>query len=309
MKNRASVFSRVSSLPTPMAKEHQYSHPPPPPPPPEMLDTGTNKHVPIAPIQMTGLNPSTDTIMSISCILTTSELLPLDATGFDAVIHHTASQLSAMSDWCVRTHGASGLTQSCLASTTTSHAAAHALLSYIKHFIPEPRRALLAGNSIHADRGFLAVAPWDAVLEHLHYRLFDVSAVKEMVRRWAGDDVLSGAPTKMLRHTAKDDVWESLDEARYYKRLVEGMVFVPVPAGPGGRDVAMPVAGGGMSAGPGTGNGTAIATASASTPGFVSGVGIVGAKRDQAQSTGRRNNDVQNGPVDELAEGFRTDVP
>lgn len=272
-----------------------------------MLDTGTNEHVRIPRVQMTGLNPSIDTIMSISCILTTSDLLPLDATGFDAVIHHTQRQLSAMSDWCVRTHGASGLTESCLASTTTPHAAAHALLSYIQHYIPEPRRALLAGNSIHADRGFLAVAPWDAVVEHLHYRLFDVSAVKEMVRRWAGDDVLRGAPTKMLRHTAREDVWESLEEARYYKRLVEGMVFVPVPAGPARGDVVMPVAGGGMNAGPGTGTG--ITTGSAHTPGFVSGVVVVGAKHDQAQSMGLRNYDIPNGPVDELAEGFRTDVP
>lgn len=172
---------------------------------------------------MTGLNPTTDTIMSISCILTTSDLSPLDSTGFNAVIQHSQSQLSSMSDWCIRTHGASGLTQACLQSTMTAEAAAHALLEYIKYYIPSPNRALLAGNSIHADRAFLAIPPWNIVLEHLHYRLFDVSAMKEMVRRWADDGVLSMAPRKMLKHEAREDVLESIQEASFYKILIESM--------------------------------------------------------------------------------------
>lgn len=182
---------------------------------------------------MTGLDPTSDTIMSISCIITNSDLLPLDAAGFNAVIHHTADQLSSMSEWCVNTHGASGLTQSCLSSSTTAAAASAALLAYVKHHVPEPRRALLAGNSIHADRSFLSVAPWNAILEHLHYRLFDVSAMKEMVRRWASDEVLMNAPRKELKHTAHDDVLESLQEARYYKGLIEAMVSGPLgPSNP-----------------------------------------------------------------------------
>jgi oligoribonuclease len=176
---------------------------------------------------MTGLNPFKDTILSISCILTTSDLAPLDSAGFNAVISHTQEQLSQMSDWCIQTHGRSGLTQECLSSSTSAEEASSQLLSYIKHYIPEPRRALLAGNSIHADRGFLLVPPWDRILEHLHYRLFDVSAMKEMVRRWASEQVLMAAPRKELRHTAREDVLESIQEAQYYKTLIESMAPMP----------------------------------------------------------------------------------
>ncbi|EXJ87970.1 hypothetical protein A1O1_04897 [Capronia coronata CBS 617.96] len=171
---------------------------------------------------MTGLNPQTDTIMSVACFLTTSDLQPLDPEGFEVVIQHTPQQLSSMSEWCVRTHGSTGLTQRCLASTTTAQVAADALLAYIKRYIPEPGRALLAGNSIHADKAFLMIPPWNVVLEHLHYRLFDVSAMKEMVRRWARPEVLESAPLKQLRHSAREDVLESIEEARYYKMLIEG---------------------------------------------------------------------------------------
>ena len=178
---------------------------------------------------MTGLNPVSDTILSTSCILTTSDLVPLDSNGYNAIIHHTPDQLNQMSDWCIKTHGQSGLTQQCLSSTTTAQTAAKQLFAYVKHFIPEPRRALLAGNSIHADKAFLMAPPWDIILEHLHYRLFDVSAMKEMVRRWASDQVLLSAPRKELRHTAREDVLESIQEARYYKTLIENMSLNPSP--------------------------------------------------------------------------------
>src|ERR1700761_3333720 len=176
---------------------------------------------------MTGLNPSKDTILSISCILSTSDLAPLDSTGFNAVIFHTQEQLSQMSDWCINTHGQSGLPQECLSSSTSAEDASSQLLGYIKHYIPEPRRALLAGNSIHADRAFLLIPPWNRILEPLHYRLFDVSAMKEMVRRWASEQVLMAAPRKELRHTAREDVLESIQEAQYYKTLIESIAPTP----------------------------------------------------------------------------------
>lgn len=259
---------------------------------------------------MTGLNPQTDTIMSVSCIITTSDLVPLDQTGFDAVIQHTPSQLASMSEWCVRTHGNSGLTQACLESSTTAQIAARDLLAYIKHFVPEPRRALLAGNSIHADKSFLMVPPWNAILEHLHYRLFDVSATKEMIRRWAPPEVLEAAPRKALKHTAHEDVLESLEEARYYKRLIEGMSVQPVSATdrPG--------------AGP-----TVPSSTRASIPGQIgidttatggAGNGVVpvpsselGLKQAQEDYHVRRHYGNRDGDVGEdgAAAGFRTDVP
>jgi oligoribonuclease (3'-5' exoribonuclease) len=172
---------------------------------------------------MTGLNPTTHTILSISCLITSADLALLDPTGFNATIHHSPAQLAAMSPWCITQHTASGLTQQCLASPTTAYQAAADLLTYIKRYVPEKGKALLAGNSIHADKMFLMNPPWDVILEYLHYRLFDVSACKEMVRRWCSDEVLRRAPKKELRHTAREDVLESLQEARYYKTLFEGL--------------------------------------------------------------------------------------
>ena len=173
---------------------------------------------------MTGLDPSNDTILSISCFVTTSDLEFLEPQGYHAVIHHSREQLDSMSEWCVHHHGASGLTQHCLESITTPEQASTELLSYVKQHVHQSKTALLAGNSIHADKMFLVKPPWDKILGHLHYRLLDVSACKEMVRRWCGDEVLARAPGKMMKHTAREDVLESIEEARYYKMLFEMMV-------------------------------------------------------------------------------------
>ncbi|KAK5035505.1 Phosphatidylinositol 3,4,5-trisphosphate-dependent Rac exchanger 2 protein [Exophiala sideris] len=233
---------------------------------------------------MTGLNPQTDTIMSISAIITTSDLTPLDTTGFDATIHHTPTQLSSMSEWCVRTHGTSGLSQACLESSTTAQIAASALLTYIKRYIPEPRLALLAGNSIHADKSFLMVPPWNAILEHLHYRLFDVSATKEMIRRWAPPKVLAAAPQKANKHTAREDILESLEEAWYYMHLIRSLS--PAAATATGLNVA----------------GAVPVPATATNP-------TLGLKQAQEESHIRRNRGTRQGDVGQLDEGFRTDVP
>ena len=112
--------------------------------------------------------------------------------------------------------------------------AAAQLLAYIQSHIPQRGVALLAGNSVHADRSFLAVEPWNVVLEHLHYRLFDVSAMKEAVRRWGGgaegeisrgegegDGLLGSWPEKKGLHTAREDILESIEEARWIKGIIE----------------------------------------------------------------------------------------
>jgi oligoribonuclease len=249
---------------------------------------------------MTGLDPSRDTILSVSCILTNSNLEPLDSQGFNAVIHHTQDQLSKMSEWCVKTHGQSGLTLQCLSSTTDADTAASELLGYIQHFIPEPRRALLAGNSIHADRSFLMLPPWNTILNHLHYRLFDVSAMKEMVRRWASEEVLLAAPRKELKHTAREDVLESIQEAQYYKTLIERMHpgyevrsrYPPAAMGsfhpPDGSSVATKV--------PKIGHGPPSVPDGTTEPG-------------QQLLNMLRNNSTKTGDGGTIDEGFRTDVP
>lgn len=182
---------------------------------------------------MTGLDPRTDTILSISILITTSTLVPIDPEGLTLYIHHTPEQLSRMSPWCVSTHTSSGLTRlvSNSESSTTAAIASSAILDYITYHIPEPRTALLAGNSIHADKSFLMVPPWNCILEHLHYRLFDVSAMKEMVRRWASEEVLARVPPKKLAHQAREDVLESIDEARFYMDLISGLGSSPTGEG------------------------------------------------------------------------------
>lgn len=124
--------------------------------------------------------------------------------------------------WCTQTHTSTGLVAACLGPDAISaDQAAGELLSYIRKYVATDRTALLAGNSVHADKTFLVKEPWDKVVEVLHYRIFDVSAVKEGVRRWCGEVVLREVPVKKLGHTAREDVLESLEEARYYMGLFE----------------------------------------------------------------------------------------
>ncbi|EMC92560.1 hypothetical protein BAUCODRAFT_49884, partial [Baudoinia panamericana UAMH 10762] len=169
--------------------------------------------------EMTGLAVEHDTIMSLACFITDSQLNMLDDTGYEAIIHHSPAQMDAMGDWCTKHHGDSGLTRACLDSEVTAANAANQLLAYVKKYVPEPRKALLAGNSVHADRSFLAKEPWGKVLKHLHHRILDVSTIKEGARRWASQDVLKGSPQKAGKHEAKADILESIEEARYYKRM------------------------------------------------------------------------------------------
>ena len=157
--------------------------------------------------------------MSLCCFITDGELNILDDQGYEAVIHHDQATLDRMGDFCTKIHGESGLTNACLTSTTNPTAAAAGLLSYIKSHIPEPKRGLLAGNSVHADREFLSHSPYDAVLEHLTYRILDVSSIKEAARRWAPEK-LKEAPRKKMLHQARDDILESIEEARFYQKTI-----------------------------------------------------------------------------------------
>ncbi|KAI9839346.1 MAG: hypothetical protein M1838_004385 [Thelocarpon superellum] len=166
---------------------------------------------------MTGLDPATDAILQICCFITDHDLNLIDQEGWGTVVHQPKVRLDAMNEWCVRTHAATGLTAAVLASTTTADEAATGLLQYIQHHVPESHKALLAGNSIHADRAFLAQPPYDKVLRHLHYRLLDVSSIKEAVRRWATDAALKAVPAKRGMHEAREDILESIAEARFYK--------------------------------------------------------------------------------------------
>ncbi|KAH6998201.1 ribonuclease H-like domain-containing protein [Ilyonectria sp. MPI-CAGE-AT-0026] len=181
--------------------------------------------------EMTGLNPDTEEIIEIYCIITTGNLEVLDEEGFHAIIHFPQSRLDQMDEWCTKTHANSGLTAAVLASTTTPEQAADALYEYITRFIPERKRGLLAGNSIHADRGFLRREPYTRVTKHLHHRLLDVSAIKEAALRWCAKRIINKVPSKKGSHKARDDILESIEEARYYREAIFRPTFDVAPAG------------------------------------------------------------------------------
>lgn len=169
---------------------------------------------------MTGLDVDSDVIIEIFCIITDGDLEILDEEGWGVVIHQTKETMDKMDEWCTRTHGENGLTTAVLASKVTAEQAAAELLEYIKKFVPEPRRGLLAGNSVHADKAFLRKEPYKKVHDHLSYRILDVSSLKEASKRWSSKDILNGVPKKRAVHKAKDDIYESIAEARYYKEVI-----------------------------------------------------------------------------------------
>ncbi|KAJ5648440.1 RNA exonuclease Rex2 [Penicillium lividum] len=167
--------------------------------------------------EMTGLDVENDQILQICCFITDSKLQLLEPNGFETVIHHPDSTLNTMNPWCIDTHGRTGLTAAVRASSTSPEAAAESLLAYIQRYVPTPRTALLAGNSVHADKAFLVRGPYAPVMEHLHYRILDVSTIKEAARRWGSDELLASVPPKREVHLARDDILESIAEMRYYQ--------------------------------------------------------------------------------------------
>ena len=168
---------------------------------------------------MTGLDVDSDQIISLCCFITDAQLNLLDSNGWEAVIHLDQSTLDAMGEWCRETHGKSGLTAASLASTTTAEEAADRLLEYVEKHVSRSRTGLLAGNSVHADKAFLRKSPFSKVVNYLHYRIFDVSAIQEAARRWAPQSVLDGLPLKEGRHEARADILESVAEAKYYQEV------------------------------------------------------------------------------------------
>ncbi|KAI1342510.1 ribonuclease H-like protein [Xylariaceae sp. FL0016] len=169
--------------------------------------------------EMTGLDPDREEIIEIFCVITTKTLEVVDKAGWGTVVHQTKERMDMMDEWCTRTHGNSGLTAKVIASTVTPKQAADELMAYIKKYIPQ-RGALLAGNTVHADRAFLRKEPYKKVVDYLHHRILDVSSLKEAARMWCPKDVLRNAPEKQGLHQAKDDILESIEEARYYKDVI-----------------------------------------------------------------------------------------
>ena len=172
--------------------------------------------------EMTGLELGKDALIEIAVLVTDSELNILD-DGIDLVIHADDAALDAMPDVVREMHAKSGLTEAVRASTVTLADAEQQVLDYVRRHVPEPRTAPLCGNSIATDRGFIArdMPELDA---HLHYRMIDVSSIKELCRRWY-PRIYYAQPDKGIAHRALADIRESIRELVYYR----GTAFVPPP--------------------------------------------------------------------------------
>ncbi|KAG0302990.1 Oligoribonuclease, mitochondrial [Dissophora globulifera] len=126
--------------------------------------------------------------------------------------------MDRMNDWCIEHHGASGLTAAVLASEITTDQACDQVLQFVKQYIPHAGRGILAGNSVHADKVFLE-REMRPLIDHLHYRIVDVSTVKELARRWYPHE-FERTPAKKAAHRALDDIRESINELKYYRQAV-----------------------------------------------------------------------------------------
>jgi oligoribonuclease len=164
-------------------------------------------------LEMTGLDPEKERILEAAVLVTDGELNVLEE-GPNVVIHQPESLLDAMDDWNKRHHGRSGLLDLVRQSTVSEAEAETQLLEFVTR-MTSGAKAPLAGNSIHHDRRFIAryMPRLDGAL---HYRLVDVSSVKELVKRWC-PAIHSGRPNKKEAHRAVDDIHESLAELRYYR--------------------------------------------------------------------------------------------
>ncbi|HEY7009451.1 MAG TPA: oligoribonuclease [Jatrophihabitantaceae bacterium] len=172
--------------------------------------------------EMTGLDLARDALIEVAVVVTDADLAMLD-DGLDLVINVADDVLDTMVPFVRDMHASSGLTGAVRTSTITLGQAETQVLDYVRSHVPEPKTAPLCGNSIATDRGFLA-RDMPRVDEHLHYRMIDVSSIKELAKRWY-PRVYQAQPDKGLSHRALADIRESIQELAYYR----GTLFVPTP--------------------------------------------------------------------------------
>ncbi|GFG75262.1 oligoribonuclease [Mycobacterium botniense] len=180
--------------------------------------------------EMTGLNLRSDRLIEIAALVTDGELNIL-GEGVDVVIHVEDAALASMIDVVADMHARSGLIDEVKASTVDLATAETMVLAYIREHVKQPKTAPLAGNSIATDRAFIA-RDMPALDSFLHYRMIDVSTIKELCRRWY-PRIYYGQPAKGLAHRALADIHESIRELQFYRRTA----FVP-PPGPSTSDIA-----------------------------------------------------------------------
>jgi oligoribonuclease len=172
--------------------------------------------------EMTGLDLSSDKLIEIAVLVTDADLNIL-GDGVDVVIHADDAAMSSMLDVVTEMHTRSGLIDEVRASTVDLATAETMVLDYIRQHVKQAKTAPLAGNSIATDRGFIA-RDMPTLDSFLHYRMIDVSSIKELCRRWY-PRIYYGQPAKGLAHRALADIHESIRELQYYRRPA----FVPPP--------------------------------------------------------------------------------
>ena len=167
-------------------------------------------------LEMTGLELDRHVIVEIACLVTDGNLTPLDE-GVSYVVTATESELAQMDDFVINMHTVSGLLPEIPQGISLSDAE-DLVLTYIKSHVAEPKKAPLAGSSIYVDRGFLSKY-MPTLDSYLHYRLVDVSSVKELARRWYPRAYFA-SPQKVGNHRALADISDSIKELAYYRATV-----------------------------------------------------------------------------------------
>ncbi|WP_342770133.1 oligoribonuclease [Xylanimonas allomyrinae] len=170
---------------------------------------------------MTGLDARADALVEVAAVVTDSELNVL-GDGVDVVITPPDQALASMGDFVRTMHTTSGLLDELPHGVSVAAAEAE-VLDYIRTWVPEPGKAPLAGNSVGTDKMFLD-RDMPELIGHLHYRIIDVSSIKELARRWY-PRVYFASPKKDGGHRALADILESIDELRYYREAL----LVPQP--------------------------------------------------------------------------------
>lgn len=166
--------------------------------------------------EMTGLDLEHDVLVEVAVVVTDADLRVVDP-GIDIVIRPPQQALDQMGDFVRAMHTSSGLMED-LPYGLSLEDAEQKVLDYIKRFVPVAGKALLAGNSVHTDKEFLAIG-MPRVIDHLHYRIVDVSSIKELAKRWY-PRVYENSPDKHGGHRALADILESIQELEYFRRAL-----------------------------------------------------------------------------------------
>lgn len=190
------------------------------------MESSSNQFAPIVwvDLEMTGLDLNKEQIIEIAVIVTDSQLNITAQMDDSIVIHCSDDLLNNMNEWCVQHHGESGLTQRARDSKITLRDAEKMVLQFLKQNGVEcntrdmNKKPILAGNSVYVDRQFIA-KQMPELNGVFHYRIIDVSGVKELCRRWYPQQ-FSEQPPKKTTHRALDDIIESIQELQYYRQSI-----------------------------------------------------------------------------------------